>query len=103
MELLQTRPASRSSTVSPSATLIVLLLNVASAAEAPPLGTPVLHPVALTVEAAPPEEREPPFPVLGLQLGAGVPEGLSARVVLRPLRKVRLSAGVVDNFVSNGW
>ncbi len=64
---------------------------------------PVLLLAAAGEGAAPPEPaRSDPFPKFGLQLDAGLPDGIGASFVFRPVRLVNLSAGAVTTGVSAG-
>ena len=52
---------------------------------------------------APLEQKvERPLPLLGLMLGAGVPDGASASAVVRPFSWVRGEAGLSYNMISKG-
>jgi hypothetical protein len=68
------------------------LLVLAATAEGPPPPGPLL--------SEPPVQRS--YPKFGLMLDAGLPDGIGASVVFRPVRLVNLSAGAVTSGVSAG-
>ena len=55
-----------------------------------------------TVVTEPKPPPPPSFPKLGLQLDAGLPDGIGASLVFRPVRLLNLSAGAVTTGVSAG-
>lgn len=83
--------------------LLLLLLATPTLAEdpAPPPAAAAAEP---TVNPAPPPPPplEAPLPKLGLRLGAGLPDGLAANLVFRPLPYLRLQAGPAWNYLAFG-
>lgn len=86
--------------------LPLLLLHAGSAEAQSP--TPPAAPQSATAPAAaeppaalPQEGGEPPLR-FGLMLDVGVPDGIGAAAVMRPLEWLRLNAGVVTNTVGFG-
>lgn len=59
--------------------------------------------VAVQASPAPLEQKvEHPLPVLGLMVGAGVPDGATGSAVFRPFSWVRGEAGLSYNMISKG-
>jgi hypothetical protein len=86
---------------------ILLLLLAAPALAEDPATSPGAEPRPAPPPAAepsppPPPPVEAPLPKLGLRLGAGLPDGATANVVLRPLPYLRLQAGPAWNYLAFG-
>jgi hypothetical protein len=59
--------------------------------------------VEASVAARPaPAPRAPSLPLLGIMTDAGLPDGLAASLVYRPLRWLRVSGGGTYNLISSG-
>jgi len=96
--------------------LLLLLLAIPALAEDPaapaaaaePGANPAPPPPAAAVEPAvnpappPPPSLEAPLPKLGLRVGAGFPDGVTADLVYRPLPYLRLQAGPAWNYLAFG-
>jgi hypothetical protein len=91
-------------------TLLLLLALAAPAAAlaqgelpgAEPAGPAGLPPPPPPPAQGPSPASERPLPLLGLQLGVGVPEGAVAALVYRPHPVLRLSAGPAWNYLGFG-
>ncbi len=86
--------------------LLLLLLAPPALAEDPGLApsgasTAAPEPAAEPAPPAPPP-AEAPLPRLGLRIGLGAPDGVTAALVVRPLPWLRLQAGPSWNYLAYG-
>jgi len=81
--------------------LAVALLGGAATAQAATATQPDEQ-VAAQAQAPLEQKVDRPLPLLGLMLGAGVPDGATASAVVRPLSWVRAEGGLSYNMISKG-